>query len=158
MDRETRTILIIAVVVIVALVVLSDRALPVLGGVFAADPGGPDVVVPDIDIPNVAVPTIAPEIDPNMPVNPQSDIQVNPDVAVTSTAPVARPPIRLEQPAGFVSGILHGLIAPFTLVASLFMPTIRMYDVTNSGAYYDVGFLLGLIGLLMIISVRRWRA
>jgi len=44
---------------------------------------------------------------------------------------------------GFWLGVLHGFIAPFSLLASLFA-NYRMYAVPNSGVLYDLGFLLGL--------------
>ncbi len=44
---------------------------------------------------------------------------------------------------GFFPGLLHGLIAPFAFVGSLFMK-VRMYAWPNSGAWYDFGFLIGL--------------
>ncbi len=44
---------------------------------------------------------------------------------------------------GFLPGILHGLIAPFAFVGSLFTK-VRMYAWPNSGVWYDLGFLIGL--------------
>ncbi len=141
MDRDTGRIIIVAIVVIVILVVLSDRGLSLLGGATAAnDPSDPNLFIP------------AP--DAEAPLNPESDIVVDPNVG--TTAPVARPPFSLEQPASFASGVLHGLIAPITLVLSLIAPTIRMYDITNAGVFYDFGFLLGLILVLALVTARRW--
>ncbi len=45
--------------------------------------------------------------------------------------------------AGFWSGLVHGLIAPFSFFASLFTENITMYEVHNTGALYDLGFVLG---------------
>lgn len=45
--------------------------------------------------------------------------------------------------ADFWSGIVHGLIAPFTFIISLFDDGIAMYEVHNNGAWYDFGFVLG---------------
>jgi hypothetical protein len=47
------------------------------------------------------------------------------------------------DPPGFFSGLLHGAIAPFALVGSLFSE-FRIYAFPNSGWLYDLGFLLGL--------------
>src|SRR5688500_7497937 len=149
MDRGTRSIVIVAIIVIVALVVLSDRGMNLLGRTNAADPlivDGPDLDV-DPNVPDI--------VDPNQPMEPESDIVVEPD-AITTTSSVARPPIRIEDVSGFGSGILHGLISPFTLVLSFFMPAIRMYDPTNMGPAYDVGFLLGFILLLALTQVGRY--
>jgi hypothetical protein len=52
------------------------------------------------------------------------------------------------EPAGFWLGLWHGLIGPITLVISLFTDEVSLYEVHNSGNWYDVGFFLGL-GLLV---------
>jgi hypothetical protein len=46
------------------------------------------------------------------------------------------------DPPGFWSGLLHGAIAPFALIASLFKE-IRIYAFPNSGWWYDLGFVIG---------------
>jgi hypothetical protein len=46
--------------------------------------------------------------------------------------------------AGFWLGLWHGLIGPITLVISLFTDEVSLYEVHNSGNWYDVGFFLGL--------------
>jgi len=46
--------------------------------------------------------------------------------------------------AGFWLGLWHGFIAPFALVASLFKNNLGIYEVHNSGAWYNFGYLLGL--------------
>ena len=45
---------------------------------------------------------------------------------------------------GFLVGILHGLIAPLSLVAGIFLD-IRIYSQNHVGWWYDLGFLLGLV-------------
>jgi len=45
--------------------------------------------------------------------------------------------------AGFLAGLIHGFVAPLSFVVSLFSEDIRMYEVHNSGALYDLGFVLG---------------
>ena len=47
------------------------------------------------------------------------------------------------DPPGFVVAVAHGLIAPFSLVGSVFSE-FRIYAFPNSGFFYDLGFLLGL--------------
>jgi hypothetical protein len=47
------------------------------------------------------------------------------------------------EPAGFWAGFWHGLIAPITLIVSLFNKDVRIYETHNSGVGYDVGFILG---------------
>jgi hypothetical protein len=45
--------------------------------------------------------------------------------------------------AGFWWGLWHGMIAPFTFLISLFNSTVKIYEVHNSGGWYDFGFVLG---------------
>lgn len=46
--------------------------------------------------------------------------------------------------AGFWLGLWHGLIAPITFIISLFTDTVNVYEVHNSGNWYDFGFVLGV--------------
>jgi hypothetical protein len=46
--------------------------------------------------------------------------------------------------AGFWLGLWHGIIAPVTFVISLFSDGVGIYEIHNSGAWYDLGFVLGL--------------
>lgn len=48
-----------------------------------------------------------------------------------------------DVPMGFGWGVLHGIIAPFTFIISLFKDDVAIYAVNNSGAWYDFGFLIG---------------
>lgn len=48
------------------------------------------------------------------------------------------------QVAGFWRGLWHGFIAPFTFLVSLFSDSVHVYEVHNSGGWYNFGFLLGL--------------
>ncbi len=45
--------------------------------------------------------------------------------------------------AGFWLGLWHGIIAPVAFVVSLFTDTVSIYEVNNTGGWYDFGFLLG---------------
>jgi hypothetical protein len=45
--------------------------------------------------------------------------------------------------AGFWLGLWHGIIAPITFFISLFSDTVNVYEVRNSGNWYDFGFVLG---------------
>jgi hypothetical protein len=45
--------------------------------------------------------------------------------------------------AGFWRGLWHGIIAPVTFVISLFNQNVGVYEVHNTGTWYDFGFLLG---------------
>ena len=48
-----------------------------------------------------------------------------------------------EKPAGFWAGLWHGLICVVTFIISLFTDSVRMYEVSNSGNWYNLGVLLG---------------
>jgi hypothetical protein len=50
-----------------------------------------------------------------------------------------------EHPAGFISGVWHGWIAPVTLVISLFNKNINIYEVYNVGFWYDFGYYMAVI-------------
>ena len=54
------------------------------------------------------------------------------------------------DPPGFFSGIWHGLLAPYSLVARWFMDDGAMYAVPNTGWFYDAGFLIGMVGSIPI--------
>ena len=47
------------------------------------------------------------------------------------------------ETAGFWRGLWHGFIAPFTFIISLFTDSVHVYEVHNTGGWYDFGFLLG---------------
>ncbi len=46
--------------------------------------------------------------------------------------------------AGFWSGLWNGLISPVTFVISLFTDNVNVYEVYNSGNWYDFGFMFGV--------------
>ncbi len=48
------------------------------------------------------------------------------------------------DPPGFFMGIIHGIIAPISLIGSIFLD-VRIYAFPNSGIGYDFGFVLGLV-------------
>ena len=45
--------------------------------------------------------------------------------------------------AGFWKGLWHGFIVLFTFVISLFRDDVGIYEVHNTGALYNLGFVLG---------------
>jgi len=61
------------------------------------------------------------------------------------------------DPAGFFVGIWHGWIAPFALIAHLFDGDVRIYEVDNTGIWYDVGFYIAVISGFGGISLSRRR-
>ncbi|MFB0566081.1 MAG: hypothetical protein ACETWK_10450 [Candidatus Aminicenantaceae bacterium] len=48
-----------------------------------------------------------------------------------------------EKPAGFWAGLWHGIICVITFIISLFTDKVTMYEVNNSGNWYNFGFLIG---------------
>lgn len=46
--------------------------------------------------------------------------------------------------AGFWLGLWHGLICPITFVISLFSDDVGIYEVHNTGGWYDFGFVVGI--------------
>jgi hypothetical protein len=60
-----------------------------------------------------------------------------------------------NSPAGFLSGIWHGWIAPVSLVIGLFDDTTRIYEPNNTGWFYDLGFYIAIIGGFGGISLTR---
>lgn len=45
--------------------------------------------------------------------------------------------------SGFWMGLWHGLISPITFIISVFSKKVRLYEVHNSGNWYNFGFVLG---------------
>jgi len=50
-----------------------------------------------------------------------------------------------DAPAGFWYGLWHGVISVIALIVHLFNDSVSVYEVNNSGGWYDFGFLLGVI-------------
>ena len=46
--------------------------------------------------------------------------------------------------AGFWSGLWHGVISSITFIISLFSDNVNIYEVYNSGNWYDFGFMFGV--------------
>ncbi len=50
-----------------------------------------------------------------------------------------------ENTAGFFWGIWHGWVAPISMIISLFNRNIRIYEIYNSGWWYDFGYYMAVI-------------
>jgi hypothetical protein len=50
-----------------------------------------------------------------------------------------------REPAGFISGVWHGWIAPVSLIVGIFKSDIRIYEPFNTGWWYDFGFYIAVI-------------
>ncbi|MEW6653145.1 MAG: hypothetical protein AB1394_06705, partial [Bacteroidota bacterium] len=57
--------------------------------------------------------------------------------------------------AGFFTGVWHGWIAPISLIMGLFNPEIRVYEINNTGWWYDFGFYIAIISGFGGISLFR---
>lgn len=80
-----------------------------------------------------------------------------PDSTMLLTAPGPNPMLNQPDALGRVAragaGLWHGIIAPITLVFSFFNDGIHMYEVHNAGSEYDLGFLLGVIMIISLLSL-----
>jgi len=50
----------------------------------------------------------------------------------------------VDVPAGFWAGLWHGFISWVTLIIGIFSDQVRVYEIHNTGGWYDLGFLLGV--------------
>lgn len=64
-------------------------------------------------------------------------------VLLTACAAGANTDVGTGTQSGFWLGLWHGAISPVTFVISLFNDKVAIYEVHNSGHWYDFGFLLG---------------
>jgi hypothetical protein len=60
-----------------------------------------------------------------------------------------------EAPAGFFTGVWHGWIAPLSLIAGLFKDGVRVYEVNNTGWWYDLGYYMAIIAGFGSLSLLR---
>ncbi len=60
-----------------------------------------------------------------------------------------------SKPAGFLWGVWHGWIAPISLVVGLFKKNIRVYEIVNTGWWYDFGFYIAIISGFGGLSLSR---
>jgi uncharacterized membrane protein len=60
---------------------------------------------------------------------------------------LANVPSRTGVVSGFWRGLWNGVISPVTLIISFFNKGVQMYDVHNNGAWYNIGFFIGITAL-----------
>jgi hypothetical protein len=60
-----------------------------------------------------------------------------------------------DHRAGLFFGIWHGWIAPISLIISIFDPTVRIYETSNTGFWYDFGFYIAIISGFGGLSLSR---
>lgn len=61
----------------------------------------------------------------------------------------------VDNPAGFFKGIWHGWIAPVSLIWGFFDHSVRVYEIHNTGWWYDFGFYIAIIGGFGSFSLAR---
>lgn len=64
----------------------------------------------------------------------------------------------VDDRAGFLMGIWHGWIAPLSLIVGIFDHTVRVYETTNTGWWYDLGFYMAIISGFGGLSLIRKRS
>ena len=64
---------------------------------------------------------------------------------VVSGCAAGDPRFTSETPAGFWQGLWHGMIAVIAFIISLFSDKVTLYEIDNTGGWYNFGFLLGTI-------------
>src|SRR5450432_478589 len=62
--------------------------------------------------------------------------------------PIAGTAVPGGSVAGFWQGLWHGFILPFAFFVSLFKHSVHIYEVHNSGGWYNFGFVLGASAIL----------
>jgi hypothetical protein len=60
-----------------------------------------------------------------------------------------------KNPAGFFWGVWHGWIAPVSLIWGFFESNVRIYEVNNTGWWYDLGYYISIIAGFGSISFIR---
>lgn len=62
-----------------------------------------------------------------------------------------------DDRAGFFTGVWHGWIAPLSLIVAIFNGDVRLYEVNNTGWWYDFGFYIAVIAGFGGIALSRRR-
>lgn len=60
-----------------------------------------------------------------------------------------------SNPAGFFTGVWHGWIAPISLIRGFLNKNIRVYEIYNTGWWYDFGFYIAIISGFGGLSLSR---
>ncbi len=66
-------------------------------------------------------------------------------LVLLSSCTAGNPQFTQENPAGFWWGLWHGIISVICLIIHIFNESVAVYEVSNTGGWYDFGFLLGAI-------------
>jgi len=52
-----------------------------------------------------------------------------------------------DSQAGFLYGLWHGIISIISMIVHVFNDSVLVYEVNNTGGWYDFGFLIGVISI-----------
>ncbi|MDJ0881781.1 MAG: hypothetical protein QNJ56_09040 [Gammaproteobacteria bacterium] len=66
-------------------------------------------------------------------------------VFILSSCAAGNAAFNADNPAGFWYGLWHGVISVIALLIHLFNENVGVYEINNTGGWYDFGFLLGII-------------
>lgn len=64
------------------------------------------------------------------------------------------------KPGNFLTGIWHGWVAPLSIIVGIFDKDIRVYEVHNTGWWYDFGFYIAIIsgfGSLSLVRRKKYK-
>lgn len=61
----------------------------------------------------------------------------------------------IDTPANFLTAIWHGWVAPISLIVGVFNNNIKVYEVYNTGWWYDFGFYIAVISGFGGLSLSR---
>lgn len=70
-----------------------------------------------------------------------------PFILLITACTAGDPQFTHDAPAGFWYGLWHGIISVITLIIHIFNENVAVYEINNSGGWYDFGFLLGVIAV-----------
>ena len=68
-----------------------------------------------------------------------------PVLVMLTTCAAGNAQFTVENLAGFWYGLWHGIISVISMVIHIFNESVTVYEVNNSGGWYDFGFLFGVI-------------
>ena len=68
-------------------------------------------------------------------------------VLLLTSCTAGDPQFTQDNPAGFWYGLWHGMIAVISLIIHIFNENVSVYELNNTGGWYDFGFLLGVISI-----------
>jgi hypothetical protein len=78
-------------------------------------------------------------------------------ILLTLSGCAAGPTRFVDHPAGFLAGVWHGFIIVVAFIIGLFTDSVQIYARNNTGALYDLGFVLGIFIMLGGSGGRKWK-